>query len=178
MISKVNDIQELNKIVRTQLIAQSGLDGNQVLNGVSIHGQDLLKMINQYAYKSYDLKDSVLVFVLEPRTSSNNMSETTADDKLRIISSYQFHCYLYGYSSPTLANQIIARMRTEYVRLLLQQEGVYLESISEAEMGNDFINETLMVRTDFFINISCESRIEQASIPNDFAKINMTIEEI
>ena len=178
MITKTTSIQELNKIVRNQLILQSGLNANQVMNGVSIHGQDLLERINQYAYKTYTLDSSFIVFVLEGRDSESDFSQTQENGVVRMISSYQVHCYVYGFESQTLANQIIGRLRTEYARLYLQQNGVYLESVSKPITSNDFINNTLMIRTDFFVNISCEMEIQQQDEGEILSTFNVNTREI
>ena len=178
MITKTSSIQELNKIIRNQLILQSELQPNQVMNGVSIHGQDLLERINQYAYKTYTLDSSFIVFVLESRDSSSDFSQTREDGNLNITASYLVHCYVYGFESQTLVNKIVARLRTEYSRLALQEQGVYLESINNIVTGNDFINNTLMIRTDFYINISCEMEISQITKENLYEDIDLNIEEV
>lgn len=178
MIVKTTDIQEINKIIRNVLILQSGLQPNQVMNGVSLHGTELLERINQYAYKTYTLDSSFIVFVLESRESESDFSQTQEDGKLRMVASYQMHCYVYGYESQKLANMIIARIRSEYSRLNLQQSGIYLESVSSATTGNDFINNTLMIRTDFFINMSVEMEIEQVSDGEEFEYFDLKVGEM
>lgn len=178
MIIKTTDIQELNKIIRNQLILQSGLSSNQVMNGVSIHGQDLLERINQYAYKTYTLQSSFVVFVLESRDSDSNFSQVQDDGNIRVVASYKVHCYIYGYNCQTLANVMVGRLRTEYARLDLQQNGVYLADVSEPITSNDFINDSLMIRTDFFINISCEMLVQQASMGDEIKSFNINTEEI
>ena len=178
MITKTSDIQELNKIVRNQIIEQSELEPNQVMNGVSIHGQDLLTAINKYAYRSYDLKDSFIVFKLNSRESSSDMSQTKENGQIKYIASYAIQLSIYGLSAQTLANKIVARFRTEYARLQLQEQGVYLENISRPTTSNDFINDTLMIRCEVYINISVEMTIEQVSQPYDMELNDIIVEEI
>ena len=178
MITKTSDIQELNKILRQQLILQSELTPNQVMNGVSIHGQDLIERINQYAYKSYELTDSFIVFILNSRESSNDMSQVREDGTIKSINSYQLHVYVYGLSAQTLANKITSRLRTEFARLDLQQKGVYVASVSNPITGNEFINNTLMIRCDFFVDVSVEMTIEQVSQAQDLELGEIIIEEV
>ena len=45
MIKAISNIDELNKIIRNQLILQSELDGSKVLNSVSSYGQNLDKLL-------------------------------------------------------------------------------------------------------------------------------------
>lgn len=178
MITKTLDIQEINKIVRNQIIQQSELSPNQVMNGVSVHGQDLIESINKYAYKSYDLKDSFIVFELQSRESSSDMSQTRVDNRIRYIASYRVQVSTYGFSAQTLANKIIARLRTEYARLQLQEQGVYLANVSNAITGNDFINNTLMIRCDFTIDVSVEMIIDQTTQPYDMQMNDIIVENI
>lgn len=178
MIVKTSDIQEINKIVRNQIILQSQLTPEQVMNGVSVHGVDLLERINRYAYKSYDLMDSFIVFKLDSRDSENDMSQTREDGTIKMISSYAVQVTVYGLSAQTLSNTIVARFRTEYARLQLQEQGIYLEDVSRPQTGNDFINNTLMIRCDFYINISVEMNIPQVSKPQDMKLNDIVIEEI
>ena len=80
MITSISNIDEINKIIRNELITQSELESKRILNGVSIHGQDLVEQINQYCYKSYSPTDSVIVFVLNQRNSNNNVNQTINDE--------------------------------------------------------------------------------------------------
>ena len=178
MIIKTTNIDELNKIVRNTLIEQSQLEPIKIVNGVSIHGQDLIKRINDYVYKSYEPQDALIVFDLQSRDSSNSFSQTKDNNTISYYMSYAIHLMIYGNSSPTMSNLIASRLRTEYVRDSLQYQGVYLESVSNPTIGNDFINNSMHIRCDMFINISCQMEISQVVNNDDFNIIDLSIEEI
>ena len=178
MIIKTSNIDELNRIIRTSLIEQSKLDSNRVVNGVSVHGQELLEKLNKYAYKSYEPTDAFIVFELSSRDSSNSFSQTSEDNTVSYYMSYGIHVIVYGNGSPTLSNIICARFRTEEVRDNLQYQGIYIESIENPRIGNDFVNSSLYMRCDFFINISCQMSISQVSKEDEFEKLDITMEKI
>ena len=178
MIIKTSNIDELNRIVRASLIQQSELDSNRIVNGVSIHGQELLEKLNKYAYKSYDPDDAFIVFELQGRDSSSNVSQTTEDNTISYYMSYGIHVIVYGNGSPTLSNIICSRFRTAEVRDNLQYQGIYIESIENPRIGNDFVNSSLYMRCDFFINISCQMQISQVKQDEIFDKIDITMENI
>ena len=158
MIIKLSSVDEINKIMRNEIIAQSNLDGKKVVNGYTLHGQDLVEQVNKYCYKSFKPDDAYIVFELRPRDSY--ATETDYNDELTIYSPYEFHLYVYGNSSTNLVNKLVARLLTDKCRLHLQNQGVYLENITDIDNGTDFVNDTLYLRTDCNINIYCQMKIE------------------
>ena len=159
MIVKISSIDEINKIIRNKLIELSGLEGKKVVNGYTIHGQDLVDQLNKYLVNGYDPKNSYIVFELHPRNSY--ITETDYNDKLTIYSPYEMHVYVYGNNSLTLVNTIISKFLTQMTRLDLQNQGIYLENIDNVQNGTDFINESLYPRVDFDINLYCEMDVSQ-----------------
>ena len=178
MINPLSSIDEINKILRNQLIKQSELDGKKVLNGVSIHGQDLITQVNKFAYKSYSPMDSVIVFDLTINPTENDISQTLEDGSIQIYSSYSMKCYTYGFSSKELVLKIVARLRSEEARQELYENGVHLTSVEDIVDGKEFVNDTMYIRTDFTINISVMSIITKVEENPDLINANFTIKEI
>ena len=158
---KLSSVDEINKILRNNIIELSELSDKKVVNGYSIHGADLETQLNKYCVDSYKPEDSYIVFELQPRDSY--MTETDYDDNLTIDSAYRMRLFIYGNNTTSLVNKLVARLLTDENRLLLQNQGVYLENISNIENGTDFLNDTLFPRTDLDINIYCEQEISKTS---------------
>lgn len=167
---KLSSIDEINKILRAEIIKQSELQGERVVNGYTVHGQDLVTKINKYCVDSYKPEDSYVVFELRPKPSY--ITETDYNEELSIYSAYEFHLFVYGFNSTTLVNKLVARMLTQNCRLNLQNQGIYLQNIENIQDGTDFINDTLFPRTDLDINIYCQMKVNPVSDTGDFESLS------
>ena len=174
---QITNVDELNKILRTELITQSQVSADNVRNGLSLQGSMLDKSLdrtNEF-FSSLDVTDLAIIFELSLRHSSSNvtMSEKVNEDgNIISISSYDMHVIIYGNDSINTALKTIARLRSEVGRMNLYSKGVYLESIDEPTSFNEFINETMWLRTDFSINVSCEMCIEKVSSDYDITVLS------
>lgn len=177
---KISSPDEINKILRSALISLSGLKENRIVNGYTLHGQDLVEQVSKYCYKSYKPEDSYIVFELRP--NRDNITEMDYDGNLTINSSYTMHCYVYGNNSYGLVNMILAKLKTQDERLKLQIQGLYLQNNSSDDdnitNGTDFINDTLYPRTDFDIIVWCEMLVQKSSVYDiETAEINVIMED-
>lgn len=172
MIS-IKDSKELEKIIRKYLITQSELSSKKVLNALDSYGQDLNKNINSSIFDSYSPSDNVILFELFTRPSNSDISYTNSDDeKISYYKAYELKLYIYGESSSDVANKIVARFRTQYVREHLLDDGVYLEKIEEPKKLNEFINNVLWIRNDVSISINCKFIIPQINLDSNFEILN------
>lgn len=171
MIS-ISDVNELNKILRTELITQSELEGKFVRNALDIHGQDLDKLLEAQVYSSIDTSDVLLLFQLHSRDSNSDISQTLENDTILIYTSYTLYCILYGNESNNVANKIVARFRTDEVRDDLYAQGVYLEEITNPKTFDEFKNETMWQRADFEINVSCQREIKPVTEGTEITDID------
>lgn len=171
-MTQITSYNELNKIIRNQLLAQSQLDSTRVLNALSIHGDYLDKLISQQEYTSITVDDSILLFELTSRDNSSDISMTDANDNIIYDTSWAIKVTMYGTQTSNLARVIAARFRSELVRNTLQEQGIYVESVSNVTTLNEYKNETMWLRNDFEINISCESTIQQISDYDRIQAIN------
>lgn len=168
MISSVN---ELNKLLRKHLIKQSEIDANNVLNGLSIYGAELEKRIEEQIFASYDVNNVVIVFELKTLDSSNNMSEND-DEDIMLDSSYNMHVIIYGNNSNDVANATVARFRTPKVREEIHNDDIHLVKVTSPQSVNEYVNNTLWLRTDFDIEVSVEMKISQVSKEDDITSID------
>lgn len=167
MIKAISNIDELNKIIRNQLILQSKLDGSKVLNSVSSYGQNLDKLLQAAEYTSVVPSDNIILFELTTRTSDSDVSYML-DDKIQYNKAYLVKVIIYGNDSSNIMNNLVGRFRTEKVRYSLQQEGVYLESIEPSGPLNEFKNDRMWIRNDCDINIYCRNEIDELNPSDDF----------
>lgn len=169
MITAVNNVYDIIKSMRFELIAQSGLDSKLVLNSLSVRGTDLKKYVSDDIFTSYSLSDNVILFEITPTQTSNDCSFKD-DDACSIYVSYNFGLSIYGNSSDTLANIIKLRFESESVRLNLYRQGIYVDDISSVTALNEFINDTMWLRSDLTITISC--KLSSTDEDSNYLEIN------
>lgn len=167
MIKAISNIDELNRIIRHQLMLQSELDGSKVLNSVSSYGQNLDKLLQAAEYTSVVPSDNILLFELMTRLSDTEVSYMM-NDKIQYDRAYLIKVIIYGDNSSDIMNKLVGRFRTEKVRYSLQQEGVYLESIDPSGPINEFKNDRMWIRNDCDINIYCRNEIDELNPSDDF----------
>lgn len=92
------DIKELEKYLRQELIVQSQLDETRVLNGLSVYGVELDKLLagedDEQIYDGITHDNTTLLFELEARDSNNNVSmeEDIKDESKAVICSNSTDC--------------------------------------------------------------------------------------
>ena len=174
----LSDINDLEKVIRAQLIAQSELNPKFVRNSLSLHGEALEKFLNGQIYSSIDNKDVLMLFELRSRDNESDMSEDE-DGNISYYKSFEIYVMVYGDNGTNVVNNVVARFRTQNVRLGLRDCGVYLETVSNPVRINEYKNETMWIRNDFTIAITCHLAISKLSSDDPFAKINdVTVETL
>lgn len=175
----INDINQLNKIVREQLIIQSELIPNRVRNALTTYGATLDKLLRKDEYESICECDELMLFELRSRENDADVSMTEIDDNITYYKSYTIYVILYGDNSATVMNKLISRLRSLPVRQKLYENGVYLEEIKNDISFNEFKNDTIWHRHDVEILISCKMSIAQVSADIDFDNLDrLMIKEI
>lgn len=170
-MTSITDINELNKIMRSYVMQQAELDGEFVRNSLSTYGETLDKLLFKQSHGSICSCDVLILFELINRDSSSNKSMTEIDDTVTMYMSYTFKLIIYGSMTETIANKLVARMRTASVRERLDADGVYLENIATAKSVNEFKNGIMLCRQDIDIDISCMMSVKQVSDADSFASI-------
>lgn len=175
MIS-LSSSEQIESILRSNLIIQSELSAEQVLNSLSIHGEDLDKLFDEQVYVSIDRTDALLLFELQSRQSDSDVSNSD-DDSILTYRSFSLRCIVYGNDSTNVSTKIISRFRTSEVIETLQSQGIYLEQISDADILNEYKNNTMWLRNDFTLDISCKFTISKNSTGQsiDSAKVDKII---
>ena len=155
------DINEINKIIRAQLITQSELPSNRVRNALTTYGATLDKLLTHQEYSSICVCDDLMLFELRTRDNDADVSMTEEDGFVTYYKSYLIYIILYGNESANISSKLIARLRTSSVRLALQDEGIFIEEVKNDTSLNEFKNDVLWHRHDIEILISCKMSISQ-----------------
>lgn len=164
----ISSTKEINKILRNILIKQSELPAKRIVDSLSTFGETLDKLLEKTIYDSYKTSDSVILFELLDRDSSNNMSYTKEDSTIKYQRSFEWKLIIYGNDSSDIATKIVARYRTQKIRDDLQNQGIYLEEVTEPTTFNEFKNNVIWLRNDLSINITCEFEITQIDDYHDY----------
>lgn len=167
------DFNEIDVVIRAQLILQSTLDGKYVKNLASRYGANFDKNVDDSIFESISPSEAVIFFLTEKRPSANDVSMTNEDDKITQYSSYDIRVSIYGEEAISLSTNIIARFRTSKVRSLLYESGVHLASVEESGSIYEFKNDVAWLRSDFTIHIDCEHEIDQISDDSLVEELNI-----
>ena len=169
----ISSPNELEKILKNQLVIQSELNKNSVLNSLSVYGTTLEKILNKQIRDSYTTIDSVIIFELTSRPNSeSNVTYENSENNLTYYRAYNLKVMIYGDDSPNVANKLFARLNSEIVKDNLQQLGVNIENITNPESVNEYINDVMWLRNDINIELGCKFEISQVSDETSFDSLS------
>lgn len=171
-MKSISDVNEINKILKQRIELETGLSNRNVRNALSTYGETLHKLLTDKKFNSYELNDAVILFDLHTRDNPTDVSIVNENSSVDLYKSYEFKIIIYGHSSANLGNILYARFNTDYVLSTLQDEGIYLESISLPMSINEFINDVMWPRTDLSFLISCKHTINQIHDFEEFEKLS------
>lgn len=172
-MNTIANIDELNKLIRNQLIIQAELPSNRVRNALTTYGAMLDKLLTKQEFDSVCPCEELMLFELKTRENDADVSMTENEDaSISYYKSYSVYIILYGNNSATIMNKLIARLRTQAVRQALYEEGVYIEEVKNDLSINEFKNDVMWHRHDTEILISCKMSIKQVTPDNAFEKLN------
>lgn len=177
MIKTFSNVNELNKVLRNELITQSELNSEFVLNSLSVYGTELDKYIQDH-YEAITLDDCMLLFELSSRSSAYDVSMDESEDDnndITYIKGFTLKLILYGNNSSDVALKLIARLRTEETKLKLYDKGVYIEKVYDSSIINEFKNNVMWLRNDISIDIDAKFRFTNISKDYDFETTKLQI---
>ncbi len=148
MLPGFTNTDELNKYVRTYIIDYLKLVPNRVLNGVSVRGPDLQKIIDQCTLGSFNLEDSFIVFDLEKDNTGDYFVMQEDETTMSVISDFKINYRIYGMMSHMFGLQLQAMFKDENVLYSLYEKGVRIKDVSDMSTINEFINNTMWPRAD------------------------------
>lgn len=170
MIKPINSQDDITKVLRSTLIEQSELDPNNVMNGLSVRGPDLVKFLEEDLYEAYEVNDVCVIFELNHSSSGFDMNdrELGSNTELLVYTTYSFDLTIYGNKSDLMAVIIKSRFESEEVRNSLKEKGIHLIEIGDLASNNEYINETLWRRSDLSIRVAVRYNIEKKKVYDDY----------
>ena len=180
MIKPVSSVEEIVKLFREELIVQSELDSERVLNGLGFRGANLRKNVGEAKYKAYNQIEKHNEFIIftyaeEDEQGTEYTIENDNDFEMVYIS-VKFHLMVYGNKAATLSQKIRARLLTEESRDRLYAKGLHLQEVSKIESGTDLVNDTMWPRKDMHVELAC--RLDISKITVDYNYVHSEINEI
>jgi len=150
--------------IREAIITQSELNGNSVINAVSVRGPALSKLISDNESTSLNLNDGFIIFeLLENKDSENNIILQNPNDSSDNVSEYKLLLKIYGNHCHELSQKLVSRFKMESVIMDLYEKGIWAKNISFPETINEFLNNTVWPRCDLEITIIVRYNIKAIS---------------
>lgn len=158
MIKALANINAINRIMRDTIIAQTELSPEMVLNGLSLYGTDLDKLFEGVTYESIEHDDVLCVFELagQPMNGNNVGTRNRKTNEIIYYRAFSFRITLYGNNSSEIATRLVSRLRSREVRSALYDSGVYLDSVDNPDVLNEYKNNSMWLRSDINVNIACK----------------------
>lgn len=155
VIQALNSLDDAIIILRNAIIDITKLDGQFVINALSIYGADLAK-IKAEAQESIkhsgsdpentDVDTMIIFEVTRNEDSQNNMIQADV-----VYAAYKMHLILYGDNAEETSITLKKELLKFDEKAVLNFKGVQISSISNITAVNEFKNETLWQRRDMDI---------------------------
>lgn len=175
MSTKITSLDDIIKALRAQLILQSGLDENAVLNGESKKGATPYHKIGGDIFQSFDSNGAFIIFDLQEYGTTNDIIEPTEDNTILNYQSYRLHLSIYGEQASTVAAKIKSRFLTEEVIEDLLEKDIAILQPSQIERKDEFINDCHWHRADLNIDLTVVREFNKATIKSPYKEINLNI---
>lgn len=174
----IENMQDIDKVIGNILLKQSGLNRQNIVNGLSVRGSELSKFITETVKQSYDLTDVVIIFERMALDEGNtNIGETESDDSIRESIAEKISINIYGNQSFAMAKTLKARFESEKVREDLLNSGIHLMQVTNVDTLNEFMNEMLWHRASFDLEIAYEISVNQIDLPYSIEKTDINFED-
>lgn len=164
--------EQIDAIIRQQLILQSDVNEKLIKNLASLYGVSFDKNEVDKIFESISTSEIVIFFITEKSPNENDVSMTNDDSTITQFSSYDVKVIIYGDKAISTTVNLISRLRTSKVRQTLYEKGVHLASIEEEQSIHEFKNNVNWLRSGFTIHINCEHLIRQISDDEIIEKLN------
>lgn len=163
--------EDIDSIIRSNLITQSQLNQKFVRNASSLFGTGFENDINDI-FTLLKPSDTIIFFITSKRQGGNNVTIPDETSSIIQLQSYAVKVMIYGNASVSLSSAIIARFRAESIRSKLYSLGIYLEDIVDEISIYEFKNSMTWLRSDFTINIACEHLISPIEEDEEYSELN------
>lgn len=141
--------------IYSMLVERSGLPKNLVINGNSISGADVEKIITQTKRKSPKVTDVFMTFEFREIQSEDFGASPDGATSMDVIAPYGLFLKIYGEHSHDLAQRMLATFKYPQVAMYLDDNGIRITNVGAIESVNEFINYTRWERCDLEVDMLC-----------------------
>lgn len=173
-ISYENIIIELRKTI----MQYADLKPQKVMNALSIRGTELSDKISQNITQSFSAGDVFILFELLKDEDGDNYVTPKDDKNMISIASYKFHLMIYGNGSDNCSQVIRTIFKRPNIAMDLREKGIYVRSINSGETINEFINNTLLLRSDLELYIEVAYVLNNKEEPEYFSTEDFSQEDV
>ena len=152
--------------LRSKIIQYTSLPTEFVLNGDSIYGPDLLKMINSSVGESPSLRDGFIVFEFHEIDSGKIGAVQSGDLQMESLAAYGLFLKIYGDTAHYLAQKLLTVFKYPNTVTALRDEGLYITDVSQVGSLNEFINNVRWPRCDLEVDVLCRFQFDFEEDPN------------
>ena len=160
--------ENIIKVIGNKLLQIIGLDRNRLFNGVSAHGADLLKVINESEYTSFSLNDCFIVFVLEENNPDRYFILRENDGTMSSHAQFKFGLKIYGNACHDVSQTLLMAFKDETILQEIYDNNIYILNLSYPKFSFEPINNTLWPRCDMEINLKVRFNKEINTSTNFF----------
>ena len=169
------DASQLDALIRKVLIRQSELDATFVRNALSAYGTDLDKRTLDSVFETIGPNDAMMLFENHMNADDKDVSMTEENGKMTYYLSFKTNVMIYGLTGAMTAIKTCARLRSEVVRLQLQDMGIFIQKVENPVELHEFKNNVLWQRHDFEIWYACKFTIEPIDESLDIESIDFDL---
>ena len=170
MLKGTTDVNETIKCIRKAIIKNLEISGNRVLNGLSVRGADLQKIIDECNLGSFDLNDSFMVFEIV-KDDENYFIMKETETKVSNIGNFRLDFRIYGNACYTIGMKMQAMFKDEDVLYDFYENGIRAKDTSKLSSINEFINNTLWPRCDLSFKYQIRFEFETPETNNYFNQV-------
>lgn len=140
------------KVLGNKIITILGLERRRLFNAVSVHGADLLKVINDSEYTSFNLNDAFIVFALEEDGNEYYILKEE-DGTMSSISKFKMALKIYGNGCHDISQKLLTAFKEVGVLQEMYDNGLYIQNLTYPKFVHEPINNVMWSRCDIDINL-------------------------
>lgn len=144
--------------LRNQILTYSGLSNNFVLNGDSLYGPDVWKMITEMIGESPEVNDTFIIFEFK-EISSDSFGISVDDENISALAPYGLFIKIYGEHCHEAAYKLASIFRVPQVVERVRKAGIKIMTSSQIGSLNEFINGIRWPRCDIEIDVLCNFNV-------------------
>lgn len=149
--------------LRNTILSYTGLKNEFLLNGDSLYGPDVWKMLTDLIGEAPELSDTFVVF--EFKEIPSEMYAVDNQD-LIALAPYGLFLKVYGDNCHAFAHKLAALFKYPVAVEYFRSNGIKITNTSTVGSLNEFINNVRWPRCDIEIDVLCNFKIDFENTPD------------